>query len=233
VIPNLAYNGGAQIGTLAVNVTNTVQSWVNGSLANNGWALYSDSTYMGIGGWNADPYNITSAGAAQSPMLTITYSSSTTGSSSPTIANSSFETPSVGAGGYQYNPTGGSWTFSSNSGIQANGSAWGAATAPSGVQTAFLQGGGGLGSISQSVTFSAGAYTMSFDAAMRSGQTQPIKVSVDGTSVGTYTPSSNNFGLITTAPFTVSAGSHTITLAATDSTGDKSSFVDAVSISVH
>src|ERR1019366_7227942 len=69
------------------------------------------------------------------------------------ILNFSFETPSVGT--YQYNPSGGSWTFSAQSGangsgISANGSAFtiGNPSAPQGFQVAFIQ---GTGSISQTL----------------------------------------------------------------------------------
>ena len=47
------------------------------------------------------------------------------------LVNPSFEIPALG-GGYQYNPSasGIGWTFTSSSGIQGNGSAWGAARHP-------------------------------------------------------------------------------------------------------
>jgi hypothetical protein len=154
------------------------------------------------------------------------------GGGSATFANASFETPSVG--GYSYNPSGSSWTFTNNAGIQHNGSAYSgtAAVAPDGVQTAFVQGFGTLGTMSQSVNFPAGTYTISFQAARRYSTIQPVLVSVNGTAVGTYTPSSNSFAPITTAAFTIStAGSYTITFAATDSSADKSSFIDLVGIS--
>jgi len=130
-------------------------------------------------------------------------------------------------------PSGSSWSFSGTSGIQSNGSPYGALPAPTGTQTAFLQGypaGLSLGSISQSINFPAGTFTASFQAARRGDQIQPIQVSVDGNVVGTYTPASNSFGLITTAPFTVPAGLHKLTFAATDNTDDKSSFLEDVSI---
>jgi len=155
---------------------------------------------------------------------------------SPPVANGSFETPSVGNASYQYNPTGGSWTFTGDSGIQSNGSTWNAASATDGTQTAFLQGypgAGGLASLSQTVTFaSAGTYTLTFQAARRQGQIQPVKVSVDGVQVGSLlTPPGSSFGPLTTAVFTISnAGSHTITLAATDNSSDLTTFVDQVSI---
>lgn len=148
----------------------------------------------------------------------------------PSFANASFETPSLTT--YSYNPAGSSWTFANNAGIQHNGSAYsGSVVAPDGVQTAFVQSiSSTLGTMSQSVNFPAGTYRISFQAARRSGNIQPIRVSVDGTAVGTYTPASNSFALITTAYFTVTAGSHTISFAATDNVGDKTSFIDLVSI---
>jgi hypothetical protein len=160
----------------------------------------------------------------------------------PTFANASFETPSQGSGGYSYNTTGGAWTFYGNSGIEANGSAWGAANAPDGNQAAFLQsnhnqistaGKGVLGAISQTVYFSSpGTYSITFQAARRGGQVQPIQVSVDGAAIGgTITPAGSSFAASTTVSFTISAaGNHTIQLAATTNTGDNSSFVDAVTV---
>ena len=119
----------------------------------------------------------------------------------------SFETPSVGAASYQQTPDG--------------------------TQTAFLQGYGSNGSVSQPLTFSAsGTYHISFQAAQRSGQVQPIQVSVDGVAVGSpITPTGTAFASYSSASFTIStAGSHTIKLAATDSTGDKTTFIDKVTV---
>jgi len=156
----------------------------------------------------------------------------------PTIANGSFETPSVGSASYQYNPTGGSWSFTGYSGIQSNGSLFGAPSAPGGSQTAFLQGYPGpseLGSISQSVTFSAtGNFALTFQAARRAGQVQPLRFSVDGVQIGgLLSASGNSFGLLTSATFSIgTAGPHTLTLtlSATDNSGDLSAFVDMVSL---
>ena len=151
-------------------------------------------------------------------------------STSPTTVtvNGNFEAPVVN--GYQYNPTGSGWSFTSNSVIQSNGSAWGAATAPEGVQTAVLQGApSGLGTISQTVTLAAGNYTLSFKAARRWSQTQPVKFSVDGVQVGTLiSPTSDSFLTYTASAFTVTAGNHTLKLEATDGSGDKSIFLDQI-----
>lgn len=157
----------------------------------------------------------------------------TAGGGTAAFANASFETPAVGT--YSYTPAGSSWTFTGFSGIQKNGSAYSgtSAVAPDGVQTAFLQGNGGtLGAMSQSVNFSAGGnYTISFKAARRYSTIQPVRVKVDGVTVGICTPVSGNFETLTTAPFTVAAGSHIISLEATDNTADKAAFVDLMSIS--
>src|SRR5207249_7425384 len=112
------------------------------------------------------------------------YAGKTGGGGAPpaSLVNPSFEIPALG-GGYQYNPSapGIGWTFSANSGIQGNGSAWGAAPAPNGTQTAFIQ---IISSISQTLSLNAGSYTLSFQAARRGSQVQPVKVTIDGTQIG-------------------------------------------------
>jgi cysteine-rich repeat protein len=144
------------------------------------------------------------------------------------FANASFEAPALGAGNAQYTPSGASWTFTGGAGIQANGSSWGAATAPNGTQTAFLQ---INGSISQSVTLAAGTYALTFQWARRSLQYQPLALTVDGVEIGTrFAPPGDSFVWYTSAPFTVSSGTHTIALAATDATGDKTTFIDNLAI---
>jgi hypothetical protein len=154
------------------------------------------------------------------------------------LANASFETPSVGAGGYQYNPTGGSWTFSGKSGIQSNGSGWGAPTAPNGTQTAFLQvyNGGSNGSISQTVNFgSAGTYTLTFQSALRATPHNgaiSFNILVDGTLLGICTPTTTtSFTSYATSSFTVTtAGNHTVTFTAAGTAVDSSVFIDAIGI---
>jgi hypothetical protein len=149
------------------------------------------------------------------------------------LANGSFELPAL-SGGYQYNPsaTGIGWIFTSSSGIQGNGGAWGAASAPDGVQTAFIQ---GTGAISQTLSLNAGSYTLLLNAAQRaccvSPYVQPIKVSVDGAQIGSLvSPASANFTGVS-IPFSVTTtGAHTLTFTGTDPT-DKTSFIDAVTLS--
>jgi len=152
------------------------------------------------------------------------------------LLNGSFETPNLGTG-YQYNPTGGVWTFSGSSGIQANGSAWGAPTAPAGTQTAFLQSytGKANGSISQVIYCSIGTYALSFDAALRASPHNgaiSFNILVDGTVVGTCAPTSTtSFTAYTTSPFTIATtGTHTIQFAAVGTAVDSTDFIDAISI---
>ena len=93
-------------------------------------------------------------------------------SAAPTslTADASFETPSVGSGNFQYDPAGSAWTFNGGSGISGNGSGFtaGNPNAPAGSQVAFLQ---KTGEFSQVITgLQIGQeYTLSFDAAQRSG----------------------------------------------------------------
>jgi hypothetical protein len=150
------------------------------------------------------------------------------------VVNPSFEIPALPSGGYQYNPSsaGIGWTFSAGSGIQRNGSAWGAAGAPDGVQTAFVQ---GTSTISQTLSLNAGSYLLSFKVARRSccasPYVEPIKVMVDATQIGSLiSPASTSFTALS-IPFSVAAsGVHTLTFAGTDPT-DKTTFIDAVTLS--
>ena len=147
-----------------------------------------------------------------------------------------FETPNVGTGTYgafQYYPSGSPWTFSGSSGISGNGSGFtdGNPNAPQGTQVAFLQ---ALGSVSQSLSFTAGTYSLSFSAAQRGNgnySSQTFQVLVDGTVVGTFTPADTNYAGYTTSKFTVGAGPHTVTFVGLDPDGadkDNTAFIDQV-----
>ncbi len=151
------------------------------------------------------------------------------------IGDPGFEQVVVGQGNFRYDPSGSSWTFTGGAGISGNNSAFTAGNppAPEGVQVAFLQ---GKGFFSQSVAgWTAGTYVLSLDAAQRANyqaSKQNFSVAIDGTVVGTFTPSGTSYQTYATAPFTVSTGSHTITLQGLDSAGgDNTAFVDAVYLS--
>jgi hypothetical protein len=142
---------------------------------------------------------------------------------------------SVGAGGTTYHPKGSPWTFTDNdsAGFTGNNSgytAYGNPPAPEGLQVAFLQ---GTGVFSQEVPgWAAGSYQLTFRAAQRGvNQTsrQNFNVLVDGNVVGTFTPSGTSYQTYTTAPFTVTAGAHTITFQGLDTAGgDNTAFIDQV-----
>ncbi len=178
-----------------------------------------------------------SGDAANAASTSTTLSQTVNGSVPPappaSLVNPGFETPTLSAGGYQYNPnaSGIGWTFAANSGVQSNGSAWGAAPAPEGVQTAFLQGTGG---ISQALTLGVGTYTLSFKAAQRgccvSPFVQPVKVTLDGVQIGgLISPPSKSFTAFSVVLSVAASGTHTIGFAGTD-TSDKTTFIDAVTL---
>jgi cell surface hyaluronidase len=147
------------------------------------------------------------------------------------LSDSGFETPSLAAGQFQYDPVGSPWSYTGNSGVASNGSGFTAANpnAPEGTQVGFLQ---GTGSFSQVVAgMAAGTYQLSFSAAQRANaqaSRQDFRVLVDGVAVGTFTPSGSAYSSLT-ATFTVAAGSHTITFQGLDSAGgDNTAFIDNV-----
>jgi hypothetical protein len=154
----------------------------------------------------------------------------------PPIADEGFEQPAVGAGKFEYDPTGSAWTYSGTSGISGNNSSFTAGNppAPQGVQVAFIQ---QTGSISQTVTvLAAGAYVLTFDAAQRrTGEIshQNLNVLIDGNFVSSVTPSGTSYQGYTTAPFTVTAGMHTIEFQGLNSAGgDNTSFLDQIGLSI-
>ena len=152
------------------------------------------------------------------------------------FGNSSFEQENVNVSAgatYAYHPSDAYWSFNDHSGIAANGSGFNNANAPDGAEVAFLQGltGSTAGRISQSLNITTdGSYNVSFQAAERSNQVQPIAVSVDSTVIATITPSSSSFATYTTPNFNLTAGSHKITFSATDTGSDKTSFIDKVAM---
>jgi hypothetical protein len=150
------------------------------------------------------------------------------------LNDSDFELPALGKGAFQYNPAGSPWTFSGGAGVAGNGSAFtgGNPNAPQGSQVAFIQ---GLGSISQSVTFPAGIFAITFSAAQRANvqsSAQTFQVLVDGTAVGSNNElAGTSYTTLTTSNFTVTAGSHTVTFQGTDlHQGDNTIFLDQIAV---
>jgi hypothetical protein len=139
----------------------------------------------------------------------------------------------------QYGAANAGWTFtpesgSSGSGLQKNGSAFGAVAAPEGLQTAFVQSGGAM---SQGLAdLPAGRYAVRFKAARRgwsSGGVQALGVYLDGNLLGSFTPGSTQFESFTTPPIALGAGAHTLRFAGQNTAGDNTAFVDEVVLLNH
>jgi hypothetical protein len=151
----------------------------------------------------------------------------------PTLADAGFESVRLPDSGFAYNPTGSAWTFAGLAGLAANGSGFSYANpaAPEGSQVAFLQ---QTGSISESVAgWAAGSYTVSFQAAQRGSKasTEDFQVLIDGIAVGTFKPTGIAYQGLTTASFTVTAGTHTLAFRGLNSAGgDNTALIDAVTI---
>ena len=181
------------------------------------------------GACDIGPYQFTSGNTTPS---TVTSENPSTSS----IGDPGFEQVVVGAGHFQYDPTGSPWAFSGSSGISGNNSGFtsGNPPAPQGSQVAFLQ---ETGSFTQTVAdWAAGFYVLTFDAAGRGNfgvSQQNFNVLIDGNIVGTFTPSGTSYQSYSTAVFTVTtAGPLTITFQGLDSAGgDNTTFLDGVSVS--
>jgi hypothetical protein len=149
------------------------------------------------------------------------------------LVDSGFELPTLNPNTFQYHPSGTPWTFSNSAGVAANNSPFTASNpvAPQGNQVAFLQ---QVSTMSQSVNFTAGTYALSFSAAQRGGavNAQTFQVLVDSTVLGTFTTlTSTTYVTLSTSPFTVTNGAHTILFRGTNSNGgDNTVFIDQVLI---
>jgi hypothetical protein len=196
-----------------------------------GTSTTTSFTDTGLTADTAYTYTVTTTdttGAVSSPSAA---TSLTTGHSQ--FLDPSFElTPAANV----YDPVTANWTFTGKSAIENSGGAYGTVSGiPSGTQFAVIQGiSGSIGAISQTMTVkTTGAYTISLYIAQRSGYTaQPVTVSLDGTVLGTFTPTSNTFTLFTTNAFALYAGTHTFTFSGTLSSGDNDSFIDQVSLNL-
>jgi len=144
----------------------------------------------------------------------------------PAVPNGGFELPVIS--GFVMNPQPNVWTFTGGgAGMQANGSPFGAKTAPEGVQTALFQ---NAASISQTFDFTAGNFAVSFKAAQRGAQAQKFDVFFDATLIGKFQPATSDFELFVSDTFTATAGPHKLTISGTNGTGDNSGFVDDVKL---
>ncbi len=176
-----------------------------------------------------------SGDTVNAPSTSTTLSQQVNGTAPSTqLVNGSFEVPALSTS-FRYMPTGTGigWTFNSSAGIQGNGSAWRATSAPDGTQTAFIQ---NLGMIAQSVNLTAGSYVLSFRAARRSYSNplvNPLRISINGQAVGTMiAPPSTAFAAYSIPITVANNGTQTLEFAGTVGSVDASTFVDAVTIAV-
>ena len=161
--------------------------------------------------------------------------SSAAGSVSLTVPNSSFESPVVGNGNFQYAPSGGSWSFANGGGITGMNSGFTGtpSAAPQGVQVAFLQ---ATGEASQSISgFQAGTdYVITFNAIQRTNCCnaggQDIGLYIDSTPIGSVHPGTSGYTEYS-IPFTTTPGTHTIKFVGLNPLGgDHTAFFDNVRI---
>jgi hypothetical protein len=155
---------------------------------------------------------------------------------SPSLSAGGFETPVLGKGTIQYNPAGTAWTYTGSAGVSANGSAFTAGNprAPEGNQVAFIQ---AFGTISQTLTLAAGTYSLTISAAQRANvqaSLQTFQVLVDGVVVATFNSlTGTSYTTLTTARFSLAAGSHTLVFQGTDlGGGDNTVFLDQVLVNL-
>lgn len=141
------------------------------------------------------------------------------------IRNPSFESPALA--GFAYTPADPDWTFEGMSGIERNGSAFGAANAPDGVQAALLQNGG---SFHQSLFFTEGFYSFTFKAAQRSSNQQTISLRLDSAEIGSFTPAGSAFTAFSSESVYVGEGTHVFRFTGMNVSGDNTAFIDSVGV---
>ncbi|MBC8009986.1 MAG: hypothetical protein H7067_07805 [Burkholderiales bacterium] len=157
-----------------------------------------------------------------------------------TVGNTGFESPSLSADTDKLvaSPTNATWTFSAAAGIQRNGAALGAPTAPEGSQTAYLQTvSATLGSITRTVTFPLrGDYVIKLSVARPTtvgAAVQPVKVSIDGVQLGTLcSPGATGYTSFTLPPVSIptDGATRSLRIEATSTTDGAIAFVDNISV---
>jgi hypothetical protein len=156
-------------------------------------------------------------------------------STQSTITDGGFETPVLTAKSYAMAPAGSAWHFSGLSGLSTNQSGFtlGSSNAPDGAQVGFIKDNAAM---TQSIYFAAGTYSVSFLAAERANyqtQSQGVAVLIDGTRIGTITPTGVLYLSYQTPNFSVTAGTHTVELlGTTPASADSTIFLDDAAIIV-
>ncbi len=215
-------NSGAE--TVLTNVSTVNNNWpVSNEYIDTGLG-YGATFYYEVLAVNTNGQSFASAEVSAAPFPSI-------------VLDDGFEAPSIGAGNYQYTPTGSSWTFSgaspNGSGIIANGSGFGNPNAPEGTQAAFVQSGGAMFQAFSGLIPGTN-YTVTFYAAERSGNAQTWNVTMNGTVIARYNPGSGASSYaIYAANFTAAETTGTLAFAGTDlAGGDNTIFIDDVQIAM-
>lgn len=153
------------------------------------------------------------------------------------IVNGSFEAPAYNSGGWSYLATdgvSGGWTTNNNghAGVARYGSPW-ITAAPDGLQAGFVESASGVcGSLSHSISVpKSGSYDLIFRAAGHPlNGASSLSVRIDNTVVGTWPASAFTPGMFGTyaARVSLSAGVHSLTFAATSTTGTVSTAIDRI-----
>lgn len=167
-------------------------------------------------------YSVTSKGVLYGNEITFT--TLTPDIPTPAVPNGTFELPVIS--GFVMNPQPNVWSFAGGAGQQKNGSPFGAATAPEGVQTGLMQGNCEMW---QTITFTEQHLAISFMAAQRGSQKQTIDVLIDDVVIGTIQPTSSTWARYATPTFAITAGNHKLSFKGTNTFGgDNSAFIDDV-----
>lgn len=169
-------------------------------------------------------YSVTSKGVLYGNQVTFT--TLTPNTPTPVVPNGTFELPVIS--GFVMNPQPNVWSFAGGGGQQRNGSAFGAQTAPEGVQTGLLQ---GDCQMYQTITFTTQHLAVSLMAAQRSSQKQTIDIQIDDVTIGSIQPTSAVWAKYATPTFAVTAGDHKLTIKGSNAYGgDNSAFVDDIKL---
>ena len=146
-----------------------------------------------------------------------------------TVADASFEQPSIGNYSYSYRPTAAGMSFISNAGITANGG-FGFPTPPDGVQNAFLQYGNSKIIMNFSGATPGATYVVKFMAINRPGYGGHVfSVVYAGQTLATMTAASS-WQSYTTGSFAAAQSSGTIEFDCGSPGIDAASGIDAVQI---
>lgn len=146
------------------------------------------------------------------------------------LPDGGFENPVVTTiQGYEYNPTGGAWTFHGSSGLSKNntGFTWQNPPAPDSAQVCFLQ---GVGWAEQNVDLQQGYYQLRIKAAQRGSVNpaqQTFRIEVAGNVIMTITPPDTLYTQFVTPTFFLPSGLQNVRLVGTNPAGgDNTALVD-------